>query len=164
MVGSEPIWQRSRKMQRIAGVFFCSLLIVTGASASEDYVTRTALFQVTDNDSHAIPLNNNGATTHTFFAQGGQRFIISYNAECMAQGPIGSKFTISIIVDGERTRPDSGTAFCSPSAPDSQTSMAVERRVVAKVAFAGNHTVQVMGTGVGTTLWQVGDSILILGE
>ena len=126
-------------------------------------LTNTDVFQVTDNDSHAIPLTEDGSTSKTVKLFG-TTIIVSYNAECTAQGPDGSYLSVSILVDGKPTDPDSETnsTFCSPTSNASHVYMAVVKNGVVSHVAGGDHTFQVIGTGVDTTLWQVHDMILTI--
>src|SRR4051794_7452647 len=81
------------------------LLIIPSAASSASPVralTNSSIFQVLDNAPHAIPLTDDGSTSKTVSLVG-TRLMISYNAQCLAQGPDGSYLSISILVDGQPT-------------------------------------------------------------
>lgn len=135
--------------------------LVAPAVANKIAVTTDTLpNQATDAQKHQIVLNDAGDTDLVFDEAGD--FIITYNAECMAQGPDGSYLSITIKVDNQPTEPASGDdfAFCSPSQPTGQTFTAVVRKSFIKLNQTKPHHVRVYATGVGTTLWRLDDSIL----
>ena len=125
-------------------------------------LTNAGTFEATDDAPHAIPLTDDGATSKTVKLVG-TRLMISYNAQCTAAGPDGSYLSVSILVDGQPTVPDSGTnfAFCSPAGAGTHTYMAVVKHGTANVV-GRSHTYQVIGTGVNTTSWALQDMILTI--
>ena len=153
------VWGVIMRTPALAALFICGL--TTEVMATQGKWARSEPFQVADNTAHPIPLQDNGSDIKTFNLVGGGKdgFVLEYGGECMVQGPTGSKLTITILIDGKPTKPDSGTAFCSSTSPDQPTYMSVIRRTLVKVT-AGPHSIQVVGTGIGTTLWQVQDTVL----
>jgi hypothetical protein len=139
--------------------------LVSTAVARADVLaaaTRTKDFSSASTSPVTIPINDSDATTLTFKTTvDRQRVVIIYNAECQASGNVaGDWLTVSILVDGNPTNPNSGTDFAMCTSNDLWT--AAVRQSVYVVPKAGYHHVTVVAQGLGTTFWRLDDSSLVV--
>lgn len=169
-------------MGRHAFLFLSALLTTFAAGpVSAELVassTRSQAFLQETKGPVAVPINNGGATALTFSASAvGQKFVITFNAECWVEAwlryPDASKdrlpgaraaLTVAIKVNGTEVGPkvdagDSfGPIFCSSVWPGddsfreydpmlSGVTVSASRRVVFTAARTGNQTLSFSATG-----------------
>ena len=140
----------------------CSLpghaeILSTGSRAS-NYTNSTVNTYVT------VPINNTFSSIQFTTTAPGQIVRITYNAECGAIGPAGTWLAVVINVDGIAAAPASGNSFalCTATSTTNYNWVGATRQATIKVPFAGTHTVNVQGYGVGTTTWWLGDSSIVV--
>jgi hypothetical protein len=146
-------------LRALCGVFLSAVIISPAAAFHAHHarpVYRLGVFEVTDTASHEIPLDDAGTTSVSLNSSGNNvGVLLTYNADCMSQGPAGSYVSISILADGTPVKPQSGTAFvfCATGAQPAFT--AVTRTAFWFPKTTGTHTLKVIGTGINTTDWEV---------
>src|SRR5690554_5995821 len=100
------------------GAFVAAVLAAPPATAEIlAGVTNGNAFESTSATPVEVPLKDNGKTKVTFTTAGNGKTLvkITYNAECMVDGPRGTWLTLQIVVNGEPAAPNVGIdyAFCT---------------------------------------------------
>jgi hypothetical protein len=127
------------------------------------HASRDQPFQVSDNDPHAVPLDDAGRTKlgWHFFEAARVHMLVSYSVNCIVQGG-GGYVAITILVDGKPTKPSGGGAdvvLCSET-PASGVPVSATRISGAYLKDRPHHDVQVIAKGVNTSFWQISNAFL----
>jgi len=142
------------------------LMLALTAGARADVLAaafRAADYSSTSTSPITVPINDSNGTALTFKTTvDRQRVVITYNAECQASGTVaGDWLSVSILVDGKPTNPNSGTDFALCTSNNLWTG-AVRQSIYVVPKGGNNHKVTVVAQGVGTTFWRLDDSSLVV--
>lgn len=123
--------------------------------------SRVQPYQVSDNDPHAIPLNDAGKTKlgFNFGVDYKYHLLVRYNADCVVQGT-GGYVAITILVDNNPAQPNGPDVVLCSETPASGVPVSAVRISYAHTARRPDHHIQIIAKGVNTTFWQLSNSFL----
>ena len=112
-----------------------------------------------------IQLNSTGATTISFNLPAAGKKVLTYNAECAAEGPADAWVDIDIIVNGSAVVPSTSIfdAFCMAGGDLYLPTGVRSSHTLVFQGKAGTNTVRILARGNnGVTEWSLGDSTLVI--